>query len=91
VAGALIVDAILFNHADYEQPFPVIELSFSSLRGQPVASRRFLPVEYLRGDLTGMQEMPRDVPIRVSFEILNPGPEAENYRLHLHPAPASAS
>src|SRR5690606_22813640 len=37
VPEALIVDAILFNHADYEQPFPVIELSFSSLRGQPVA------------------------------------------------------
>lgn len=91
VAGALIVDAILFNQADYEQPFPVIELSFSSLRGQPVASRRFLPAEYLRGDLTGLQAMPRDVPIRVSFEILNPGPDAENYRLHLHPAPASAS
>src|SRR5690606_34811920 len=63
VPDALVVDAILFNHADYQQPFPVIELSFSSLRGQPVASRRFLPAEYLRGDLTGMTAMPRDVPI----------------------------
>ncbi|WP_111657414.1 zinc-ribbon and DUF3426 domain-containing protein [Isoalcanivorax indicus] len=85
VADALVVDAILFNHADYEQPFPILELSFSSLRGQPVASRRFLPQEYLRGELLGMQTMPRDVPIRVSFEIMNPGEQAENYRLYFHP------
>lgn len=90
VPDALVVDAILFNHADYQQPFPVIELSFSSLRGQPVASRRFLPAEYLRGELTGMTAMPRDVPIRVSFEIRNPGPDADNYRLQLHPAPTGA-
>ncbi|MBA3980819.1 MAG: DUF3426 domain-containing protein [Alcanivorax sp.] len=85
ISDALVVDAILFNHADYEQPFPILELSFSSLRGQPVASRRFLPREYLRGDLAGMQTMPRDVPIRVSFEIMNPGEQAENYRLYFHP------
>lgn len=90
VPDALVVDAILYNHAEYQQPFPVIELSFSSLRGQPVASRRFLPDEYLRGELTGMATMPRDVPIRVSFEIRNPGPDADNYRLQLHPAPTGA-
>ena len=89
VAGALVVDAILYNHAHYEQPFPVLELSFSSLRGQPVASRRFTPEEYLRGELSGMDTMPRDVPIRVSFEILNPGADAESYRLYFHPAPGA--
>lgn len=82
VEGALVVDAILYNHAHYEQPFPILELSFSSLRGQPVASRRFTPDEYLRGELAGMDTMPRDVPIRVSFEILNPGADAESYRLY---------
>ncbi|MBZ2190039.1 zinc-ribbon and DUF3426 domain-containing protein [Alcanivorax sp. JB21] len=89
VEGALVVDAILYNHAHYEQPFPVLELSFSSLRGQPVASRRFTPDEYLRGELAGMNTMPRDVPIRVSFEILNPGADAESYRLYFHPAPGA--
>ena len=89
VEGALVVDAILYNHAHYEQPFPILELSFSSLRGQPVASRRFTPEEYLRGELAGMHTMPRDVPIRVSFEILNPGADAESYRLYFHPAPGA--
>lgn len=87
VAGALVVDAILFNEANYPQPFPVLELSFSSVRDQPIASRRFTPSEYRAGELKDLTHMPPGVPVHISLEILNPGAEAVNYSLRFRPAP----
>ena len=84
--NALIVDAILFNEARYPQPFPELELSFSALNGNPVASRRFSPAEYLRGDLTNMEAMPVNTPLHISLEIVDPGEQAVNYNLRLLPA-----
>nr|MCS5563612.1 DUF3426 domain-containing protein [Oleiphilaceae bacterium] len=84
--NALIVDAILFNEARYPQPFPELELSFSALNGDPVASRRFSPAEYLRGDLTNMEAMPVNTPLHISLEIVDPGEQAVNYNLRLLPA-----
>lgn len=89
VEGALVVDAILFNQADYAQPFPVLELSFSTLNGRPVASRRFMPDEYRSGELEHLEQMPPDVPVHVSFEIRDPGENAVNYNLRFFPAPTS--
>ena len=86
-AGALIVDVIVFNEAEYPQPFPLLELGFTNLNGQAVASRRFQPAEYLRGDLTDMTQMPPGVPVRLSLEIVDPGSEAQNYTLRFLPAP----
>ncbi len=85
--GALIVDVIVFNEAEYPQPFPLLELGFTNLNGRPVASRRFGPSEYLRGDLTDMAQMPPGVPVRLSLEIVDPGSEAQNYTLRFLPAP----
>ncbi len=85
-ANALIVDAILFNEARYPQPFPELELSFSALNGNPVASRRFSPAEYLRGDLTNLEAMPVNTPLHISVEIVDPGEQAVNYNLRLLPA-----
>lgn len=85
--GALVVDVIVFNEAEYPQPFPLLELGFTSLNGQAVASRRFQPSEYLRGDLTDMTQMPPGVPVRLSLEIVDPGSNAQNYTLRFLPAP----
>jgi hypothetical protein len=85
--GALIVDVIVFNEAEYPQPFPLLELGFTDLNGRAVASRRFQPAEYLRGDLTDMTQMPPGVPVRLSLEIVDPGSEAQNYTLRFLPAP----
>ncbi len=90
VDNALVVDAILFNEAKYPQPFPDLELTFSSMDEEPVASRRFTPDEYRAGELENRELMPPDVPVHVSFEILDPGAEAVNYNLRFHP-PARSS
>ncbi|MGB1222173.1 MAG: DUF3426 domain-containing protein, partial [Alcanivoracaceae bacterium] len=86
-ASALVVDIIVFNEADYEQPFPQMELGFTSLKGRAIASRRFAPEDYLHGELKGMTAMPIDTPVHISFEIMDPGPDAKNYTLRFLPAP----
>ncbi len=35
VRGALVVDAIIYNRATFSQPFPLLELRFADLNGQP--------------------------------------------------------
>ena len=87
IDNALVVDLLLFNKADYEQPFPLLELGFTALDGTTVASRRFTPDEYLKGDLAGADGMPINTPIHISLEILNPGDQAKNYTLRLFPNP----
>ncbi|MBL7250347.1 DUF3426 domain-containing protein [Alloalcanivorax sp. C16-2] len=81
--NALMVDALLFNEADWPQPFPVLELTFQDLEGNIVASRRFPPAEYLRGELAGAGAMPVATPVHIGLEIVDPGPRAVNYNLRL--------
>ena len=82
-AGALVVDAILYNRAPFSQPFPLLELRFADLNGKMIASRRFKPSEYLTGDMA-KTEMPPQTPIHIALDILDPGPKAVNYSLSFH-------
>ncbi|HEF4761793.1 TPA: DUF3426 domain-containing protein [Pseudomonas putida] len=83
-SGALVVDAIIYNRAPFSQPFPLLELRFADLNGHLIASRRFKPGEYLKGDLEGMAEMPPQTPIHIALDILDPGAKAVNYSLSFH-------
>lgn len=80
-AGALVVDAILYNRASFSQPFPLLELRFSDMNNRLLANRSFKPSEYLAGELSGQSEMPPQTPIHISLDILDPGQEAVNYSL----------
>lgn len=77
--GALVVDTILLNTASFSQPFPELTLTFSNRYGETVASRSFLPGEYLAGELAGHRLMPSNQPIHLTLEILDPGPDAVGY------------
>jgi predicted Zn finger-like uncharacterized protein len=81
VAGALLVNAVIVNAADYAQPFPVLELRFTGLHGDLVAGRQFKPDEYLAGELLGARMVPRNVPIHIELAIEDPGEAAVNYFL----------
>jgi len=83
-AGALVVDAIIYNRAAFSQPFPLLELRFADLNGNMIASRRFKPAEYLSGELAGVSEMPSQTPIHIALDILDPGNKAVNYSLSFH-------
>jgi hypothetical protein len=84
--NALIVDAIIVNHAQFEQPFPGIHLLFLDIQGNLVASRIFQPREYVKGELFGQTVMPANQPIQLSLPIADPGDKAVNYRLEMTPA-----
>ncbi len=87
VTDGLIVDAIIYNHASHELPFPKLELYFNDMEQLPVASRRYEPSEYLAGELSGKTLMPPARPIHIAFEIMNPGEKAVNWRLDVTPFP----
>jgi predicted Zn finger-like uncharacterized protein len=81
IADALQVDVILQNNAPFEQTFPVLELTFTNLRSEPVASRRLTPAEYLGGELAGRDKMPVRQPIHIALEIADPGRDAVSYHI----------
>lgn len=83
--GALAVDTIITNQADFPQPYPELQLQFTDLDGAPVAGRRFKPEEYLGGELTGSRLMPVMQPVHIALELLDPGPRAVNYLLTVVP------
>lgn len=80
--GSLLVNAVIVNSAEFAQPFPVLELQFTTVRGNLVASRRFHPDEYLAGDGAGMHLIPPRTPVQIELTIEDPGPDAVNYRLN---------
>jgi len=82
---ALSVHLLLENDADFEQPFPAIDLIFADIRGRPVASRRLQPSDYLAPDLNPLR-MARSQPYQVNLEILDPGRRAVSYEVQLAPA-----
>lgn len=83
IPEALIVDAVIINEANFDQPFPELALNFEDLQGTSVARRSFKPDEYLHGEMTGVTIMPTGQPVRLTLELLDPGPKAVNYSLFI--------
>jgi predicted Zn finger-like uncharacterized protein len=79
VPGELMVDALIVNQARFAQPFPVIELRFSSMDGRPIAARRFKPEEYLAGELKGATMFAPMTPVHIALSIEDPGTDAVSY------------
>jgi len=77
---ALLVNATLSNKAEFTQPYPVLELSFSDLGGNPVAVRRFRPPEYVNDSDVIKRGMQPGEPVPVVLEIVDPGTEALSYQ-----------
>lgn len=80
--NSLVVDTIVYNRANFQQPFPLLELIFSDLNGGLIAKRAFKPEEYRKGALKELEAMPTNTPIHLSLEIVDPGKEAVNYEMH---------
>ena len=74
--GALMIRGEMVNKADFEQPYPVVELKLSNIQGKPVALRRFGPDEYLDSSspLPALMPTGQDTPIHL--EVLDPGKNA---------------
>ncbi|TNF00642.1 MAG: DUF3426 domain-containing protein [Gammaproteobacteria bacterium] len=81
--GALSVDAVIINNADFYQPFPDLLLRFENLQGEAVAQRRLRPFEYLAGEMSGANMMPPNQPVRLGLTLVDPGQEAVSYSLFI--------
>lgn len=83
--NSLIVDAVILNDAEFEQPFPSIGLTFSNLNGDIVAQSLFAPKDYLAGDARDLSAMPPNTPVRIAITIRDPGRDAVNYNISFQP------
>ena len=81
IENGLVVDAILRNEASYRQRFPLLTLRFADINGNTLAQRTFSPDLYLAGELAGMQYIPAITEVRLSLDIVDPGPGAVSYSM----------
>lgn len=82
--SALMVSTTLVNHAAYAQPYPDVQIDFSNVRGELVASRRFAPEEYLQLDNGKPDLLQSGNPISFGLEIKDPGKDAITYEFSFH-------
>jgi predicted Zn finger-like uncharacterized protein len=81
LANGLMVNTNIRNSAEFEQPFPILVLSFNSVENGVIALREFTSAEYLDPGLRSTQAMPAKTPVQIRLAIMDPGPEAVNYTL----------
>jgi len=91
VFKALIIETIITNQASFDQAFPDISLSFSDINNNIIAQRLFSPAEYLSTEVYNWPAMPAKQPIQITLEIIDPGPEAVNYKVEFYPNSAPAN
>ena len=77
---ALLINAAFENKADFTQPYPVFEVSFIDIAGNPIAMRRFLPAEYLDTELDTAAGLPSHTPVQVVLEVQDPGDKAVSFQ-----------
>jgi hypothetical protein len=65
----------MINNAPYRQPYPVLAVGMFDQDEAIVAERKFQPEDYLEPELLDAT-LPAGEPVRIRFEILDPGPEA---------------
>lgn len=78
--GALLIQATFVNTATFAQPYPILEVKLSDLRGQPVGLRRFRPQEYLPPHTNLEQGMMPRTPVTALIEVARPFADVNNYR-----------
>jgi hypothetical protein len=77
--GALLITAQVVSEAEFVQPYPQLELSFSDLNQNLIARRTFEPEQYLAKDVDIAKGMSANVPVRIVLEIVDPGKDAVNF------------
>ena len=75
----LIISSSIQNDAPFEQPFPLLEISFLNSASEVIALRRFTPQDYIGQDSNNKLMQP-GVPSDFSVNISDPGQEAVNFQ-----------
>lgn len=80
--GALVINVTMKNNADFAQPYPIMQIDFSNIRGSTIAARRFLPTEYLQIDSEQIRPLQPHMSTSLSMEIQDPGKAAMTYEFN---------
>ncbi len=80
--GSLIITATMKNKAAYEQPIPLIEVSFLDKDNHTIALRRFRPEEYTQESRTNKKLFTANETITLRIKIEDPGKEAVTFQFN---------
>lgn len=81
----ILVNAIISNHAVFEQPFPTIQIIFKDTSNRSIANYYIQPSQYLKGEMAGKSSMPLKSPVHIAFELPNPGNIATGHEIYFRP------
>jgi len=76
----LLINVAFENRAEFIQPYPFLEVSFTDQSGNSVAMRRFSPAEYLDTGVDPEGGMAMESPVRVMLEVIDPGDEVVSFQ-----------
>ncbi|MFO7593611.1 MAG: DUF3426 domain-containing protein [Pseudomonadota bacterium] len=81
--NSLLITAILVNRAEFNQPFPIVEVIMTDLQQKVVARRRFRPEQYLIGDARDREFIP-NTEIPLMLEVVDPGENAVGFEFNFY-------
>ena len=76
---SLLVTATFVNDATHQQAFPILQLTFWDISNQVIASRRFNPSEYLKGNLDISKGMAPQQTVNIRLRLKDPGVNAVSF------------
>lgn len=80
--GTLMIAATMHNLASYEQPLPLIEVSFLDKQGHTTALRRFRPEEYTSKSRENKKLFFKDETLTFTMKIEDPGSQAVTFQFN---------
>lgn len=80
--GSLIIAATMHNVSPFEQPLPLIEVSFLNKNNDTIALRRFRPEEYTAKNRENKDLFNPDETITFKLKIADPGSEAVTFQFN---------
>lgn len=82
--NALLVSAIIVNHAPLIQPYPGIELVIYDTSGQVISRGSFTAGEYLEPGTSPAAGMPPGVEVHLDLELAGALPQAAGFEFRFH-------
>ena len=80
--NALVINVTMKNNAGFAQPYPVMQIDFSNIRGETVAARRFMPSDYLQMESGHLPLLQPNKVTSLNLEIKDPGKDAMTYEFN---------
>ena len=79
----MLLDLIITNYANFEQPLPALDLVFSDMDNLAMSVLKISPTEYLSANNLTISSLKPRLPLRLNLRFESPGDEVTNYRLYL--------